>query len=130
MKRFGWMVAAVIGSWLVLWQIAAIWPAAANTSVASTSPAPEMERLEIAPRNEALTFARFNQGDVPHLLLVTSFSDGKVTGLDIQQQLPGSTSDPISVFNQTGYSPLEALAGAPISVARSEERRVGKECCR
>ena len=75
-----------------------------------------MGRLEIAPRSEALTFARFNRGDLPHLLLVNSFSDGKVIGIDIQQQLPGSASDPISLFNAIGYSSLAELTGMSVSI--------------
>jgi len=77
---------------------------------------PEMGRLEIAPRGEALTFARFRHGDEAHLLLVTGFGDRQVSGIDIQQGWPGSASDPISLFNATGYSTLEKLSGTPISI--------------
>lgn len=116
MKKILWVSVAIIVSWFVLWQIAAHWPAAANTPVAANSALPAMGSLAIAPRNEALTFARFNHGDAPHLLLVTSFDDGKVTGIDLQQQLPGSASDPITLFNTLDYTTLEALSGTPVSI--------------
>lgn len=116
MKKIPRVIIVVIASWFALWQIVARLPSATNAQVPATSPPPEMGSLSIATRDEALTFARFNQGDTPHLLLVTSFDKGKVTGIDLQQQLPDSVSDPISLFAQTGYAALEALTGQPVSI--------------
>jgi 2-keto-4-pentenoate hydratase/2-oxohepta-3-ene-1,7-dioic acid hydratase in catechol pathway len=114
-KIFALGIALVFG-WFLIWQVAARWPVSQLVGTPTGSQPPEMGRLEIAPRGEALTFARFARGGEPHLLLVTRFSDGQVSGIDIQQQLPGSASDPISLFNATGYSTLEELSGTLISV--------------
>ena len=120
MKKFTVSLLAFLGLWLAIWQVAIRWPSSPSIPSTARTQVPDIGHIEIAPRSEALTFARFKNGDDTHLLLVTGFAAGKVSGIDIQAQLPGSASDPISVFNQTGYSPLEALIGTPISIATND----------
>jgi 2-keto-4-pentenoate hydratase/2-oxohepta-3-ene-1,7-dioic acid hydratase in catechol pathway len=85
--------------------------------------APELQpvvSLAIAPREEALTFARFARGAEPGLLLVREFAGGRVRGLDVGAALAGANSDPVDVFAAHGYAELQALSGPEISVGAAE----------
>ncbi|MFV3128262.1 fumarylacetoacetate hydrolase family protein [Niveispirillum sp. KHB5.9] len=68
------------------------------------------ENVAIAPRDRALTFARYREGDVLHLMLVENYADGMVTG----SLLPGD--DPITLFNAQGHDGVAAQAGPPVRV--------------
>jgi 2,4-diketo-3-deoxy-L-fuconate hydrolase len=117
MKRFTVALLALLVCWLVAWQVAARWPAQSAPATVQVSAPPDMDNLPIAPRVDALTFARFLQGDEPRLLLVDSLRDGQVSGIDLRQLLPASANDAIDVFNQFGYQQLQALDGPRVTVS-------------
>ncbi len=116
MKKIAVLAAGLVFVWLLSWQIAVHWPASSSAPIGVGAPPPDMTNLQIAPRAEALSFARYQRDGEPRLLLVTSFSNGKLSGIDIQAQLPGSATDPISLFNTSGYAALEALSRTPVNV--------------
>jgi 2-keto-4-pentenoate hydratase/2-oxohepta-3-ene-1,7-dioic acid hydratase in catechol pathway len=88
----------------------------ATVEVYSKPAAVAIDELPIAPRAEALTFARFVVGADTHVLLVNGFSGGKVSGVDLQKALPTASSDPVTLFNTLGYEVLEKLEGQQISI--------------
>jgi 2-keto-4-pentenoate hydratase/2-oxohepta-3-ene-1,7-dioic acid hydratase in catechol pathway len=65
-----------------------------------------LDRVAIAPADQALTFARTRQ-EPRRLLLVTAFAAGTVTGADLGEALG---ADPVSRFRQLGYDGLLAAA--------------------
>jgi 2-keto-4-pentenoate hydratase/2-oxohepta-3-ene-1,7-dioic acid hydratase in catechol pathway len=111
MKKFIWIVIAIVGAWFALWQIVQRWGGSPIIEAHSKSVGPAIDELAIAPRSEALTFARYMVGTEPHVLLVSSFSAGKISGLDIQKALPVAPSDPVTLFNTLGYESLQNLTG-------------------
>jgi 2-keto-4-pentenoate hydratase/2-oxohepta-3-ene-1,7-dioic acid hydratase in catechol pathway len=117
MRKVLWIVVALLGSWFALWQIAQRWGAPTASAAHHISAAPALDDLVIAPRAEALTFARYMMGDEPHLMLVNSFSAGKVTGVDVQKVMPTAPADPVTLFNTLGYEPLQNLTGPLTNVA-------------
>lgn len=120
MKRFAVALMALLVGWLVAWQVAAHWPAGSVPAASQEADAPDLDNLRIAERADALTFARFLYAGEPRVLLVDSVRDGKVSGIDLQQQLPGSANDPIDLFNQFGYQVLQALEGPRVTVKLSD----------
>ncbi|SEL64099.1 2-keto-4-pentenoate hydratase/2-oxohepta-3-ene-1,7-dioic acid hydratase (catechol pathway) [Atopomonas hussainii] len=116
MKRTLYTLLAVIGVWFACWQVAARWEVAPETAPSARSSGPALDTLVIAPRSEALTFARFMRGNEPHLLLVDAFQDGQVSGLDLHALLPGSPADPVALFNALGYAALQQLHGPTTQV--------------
>lgn len=120
MKRFAVAFLVLLVCWMVAWQVAARWPADSAPAAMQESEAPDMDDLQIAARETALTFARFLQNGEPRLMRVDAVRDGKVIGLDMQQQLPGSATDPIDLFNQFGYQVLQDLDGRRVTVALSD----------
>lgn len=104
--------------WLVAWRIAVgrTAPAPATAEAATLDPT-LLTGVGIAPRAEALSFARYMRGDRPRLLLVSAFRDGRLSGIDVQQALPAASDDPVSVFNEYGYRLLQDLGGAEITIA-------------
>lgn len=85
--------------------------AIANTGAALAMP--------IAPKEEALTFARsFKAGMPDTLLLVTRYDAETVTGIDLSQALGRPVYDPIILYNALGRQAiLDALAIIPESAA-------------
>ncbi len=110
MKKILWIVIALLGGWFALWQVAQRW-APTTIEAQLKSGGPVTGELAIAPRAEALTFARFLVGTEPHLLLVNSFRAGKVAGIDVQEALPAASFDPVTLFNTLGYESLQNLTG-------------------
>ena len=75
--------------------------------------APDLRRVHtvaIAPRSEALTFARWIADGRTRLMLVSSHEDGTVRGVECP------ASDPIELFAAQGYEALAALAGPDVSI--------------
>jgi 2,4-didehydro-3-deoxy-L-rhamnonate hydrolase len=70
--------------------------------------------IAIAPPEQALTFARFREGEHLRVLLVTKYQDNKVTGFNVYRHIGIDLSDPIALFARLGYTALEraALSGA------------------
>jgi 2,4-didehydro-3-deoxy-L-rhamnonate hydrolase len=120
MKRFAVALMWLLIGWLVAWQVAAHWPTGSAPATRQESEPPDLDNLRIAAREDALTFARFLHDGRPRLLLVDSLRDGKVSGIDLQQQLPGSATDPIDLFNQFGYQVLQSLEGPRVNVKVSD----------
>jgi 2,4-diketo-3-deoxy-L-fuconate hydrolase len=120
MKKFAIALSVLLVGWLLTWQLAAHWSQATARPVVPEVPAPDMNNLSIAPRKEALTFARYLQEGEPRLLLVESISDGQVTGVDLQLWLPDDAADPITLFRQLGYQALQTIDGPAISVDISQ----------
>lgn len=81
-------------------------------------PAKALE-MSIAPPHEALTFARsFNKGMPDRLLLVTSYQEETVTGIDLSRALGRPVFDPIILYNRLGRQAiLDALEVIPDSAA-------------
>lgn len=76
--------------------------------------------IAIAPRSEALTFARFRNGDVTALMLVESYTDGVLQGTLVHEEGNDAIMDPIALFKNLGYARIEGLTGASID-AREED---------
>jgi|GEM_PF-572273 len=60
----------------------------------------------IADVEEALTLARFRNGDAIHILLVDDMVGGEVSGIDLSAYSGTQTEDPIELFAQLGYDAL------------------------
>lgn len=74
--------------------------------------APDLtENVAIAPRDSALTFARYHDGGRLNLMLVDNYAGGIVEGT----LLPGH-DDPITLFNVLGHDGVAARAGPPVQV--------------
>lgn len=70
-----------------------------------------LDGAAIAPVDQALTFARFRDTDGHlHLLLVTAFREGRVTGLDLQEEGDLQEPDPIRFFRTFGYDHIAETA--------------------
>lgn len=120
MKRFLVSLAVLLSCWLLAWQVAARWPVSPAVTQVLPGGAADLLNLEIAPREQALSFARFRQQGQTGLLLVSRIDSGRVEGVDLQQALPGSADDPIRLFEHYGYERLEALQGPVRSVAMAD----------
>lgn len=70
--------------------------------------------VTIAPPEQALTFARFREGEHLRVLLVTNYQDNTITGFNVYRHIGIDESDPIALFSRLGYAALEraALSGA------------------
>ena len=88
------------------------------TLLAATAARAEFGSVEIAPVAEALTFARAEGGDGPSLILVSSYVNGTVSGIDVTEAL--GTDDPVDAYRSHGYDVLAALTGAIVSVPVAE----------
>lgn len=65
-------------------------------------PAADEGRIDIAPLDEALTFARIEDGGVLRVVAVTAWEGGTVAAVDLGA--PGS--DPVAVFAERGYDAI------------------------
>lgn len=72
--------------------------------------------VEIAPLEEALTFARDKAGT--RLILVSSYEDGEVAGIDLTAAF--GTSDPVALYNAKGYGAIAAVSGNEVTLRVSE----------
>lgn len=74
--------------------------------------------VAIAPREEALTFARVDSGGGPRVVAVTAYAGGEVEGVDLTVLLGRPVDDPIAVLGEEGWDGLRArLDGAPAGAA-------------
>lgn len=71
-----------------------------------------LDSIAVAPPAEALTFARYRDGDELRVLIVTAYENGKVRGIDPARVLgvSAAATDPIALLAAVGY---EALAYLP-----------------
>jgi 2-keto-4-pentenoate hydratase/2-oxohepta-3-ene-1,7-dioic acid hydratase in catechol pathway len=72
--------------------------------------------VEIAPVEEALTFARDKAGT--RLILVSSYEGGEVAGIDLTAAF--GASDPVALYNAKGYGAIAALSGSEVTLRVSE----------
>jgi 2,4-didehydro-3-deoxy-L-rhamnonate hydrolase len=71
------------------------------------------EKVDIAPPEEALTFARARGSSGPRVLLVTAYENGSIRGVDLTTALEREVTDPIRIFEELGYDRLlEVLQSA------------------
>ncbi|MBK9625847.1 MAG: fumarylacetoacetate hydrolase family protein [Rhodocyclaceae bacterium] len=121
-KKFSLLVLLLVSAWFTAWVVVdRSSPSQVYERARKNKATPELlARVDIAPRGEALTFARYMQNGQPRLILVTDFDKGRVSGIDIQSQLKDSSADPIVLFNLMGYSALEALENPSVQVAAEE----------
>jgi 2,4-didehydro-3-deoxy-L-rhamnonate hydrolase len=74
-----------------------------------------LAEIPIAPRGEALTFARYRRGGDLRLLLVTRYASDQVTGADLGEL----AKDPLQLLRERGYDAIPPLAArAPSVTAR------------
>ncbi|WP_033346697.1 fumarylacetoacetate hydrolase family protein [Catenuloplanes japonicus] len=68
--------------------------------------------VTIADPAQALTFARFDAGSGPRVLVVTRYENGVISGIDLTAT-PEATglTEPIAVFAKLGYQAIQAIAG-------------------
>jgi len=66
--------------------------------------------IAIAPADEALTFARSTNGESHHLILVSGYDQGSITGVDLTAMLGNDITDPIAAYTKYGYDALAVLA--------------------
>ena len=69
----------------------------------------QLSTMAIAPADQALTFARAKLGGKTTVLLVTQYENNQLTGINLNQTLSSTLSDPIDVFNQQGYDALQTI---------------------
>jgi hypothetical protein len=70
--------------------------------------------VEIAPLDEAITFARAATEAGPRVIAVTRYTDGVVSGVDLSTLLGGPAGDPIDALREHGWETLrDRIAGAP-----------------
>lgn len=101
---------AMFSGWMSAF--AGSWDAAFHESF------PEQDRgqVAIASADVALTFARIDVGGRPRVLLVTSYDNGVVSGVDLSAAMARDVEDPVALFHERGYEALrEALRSAPPS---------------
>lgn len=63
----------------------------------------DRDNIEIFSRDRALTFARYNRNNSTYLMLVESYIDGDLTGIDISSLDKSIKADPITFFSIYGY---------------------------
>ncbi|MGV8995797.1 MAG: fumarylacetoacetate hydrolase family protein [Parvibaculaceae bacterium] len=80
-----------------------------------------VDGIAVAPRDEALSFARFEQDGTLHLLLVTSCGPELVTGIDLTETTSERFDDPVTAFQALSYEGLllRALGGSEVHVPRA-----------
>ncbi len=71
------------------------------------------DNINIADAKEALTFARYRENGSLKILLVKSYQEGAVEGVNLNDYFQTDRNDPIGLFNTHGYSEiLNAAASA------------------
>ncbi len=63
--------------------------------------------IEIAPLDEALTFARTTSGNETRLWAVTAYEDDHLTAIDLTSLFGPNVTDPVDLFNAQGYDALQ-----------------------
>ncbi|CDO60286.1 Fumarylacetoacetate hydrolase family protein [Candidatus Phaeomarinobacter ectocarpi] len=78
---------------------------------------PAAAEVAIAPRDVALTFARVGSPGAYQLMLVSSYANGRVSGINLSDGFGADADDPITLFAAQGYDALIAAQGAELDVA-------------
>ncbi|MEQ8746317.1 fumarylacetoacetate hydrolase family protein [Pyruvatibacter sp.] len=75
---------------------------------------PAAAKVDIAPRDEALTFARVGAPGAYQLMLVSSYVDGKVGGINLSSVF--GADDPITLYSAQGYDAIASADGPAMDV--------------
>ncbi|MEP0068981.1 fumarylacetoacetate hydrolase family protein [Pyruvatibacter sp.] len=78
---------------------------------------PAAAEVAIAPRDVALTFARVGSPGAYQLMLVSSYANGRVSGVNLSDSFGADANDPITLYAAQGYDALVAAQGAALDVA-------------
>lgn len=79
-----------------------------------------LNSVTIAPTAEAITFARYKKENSTHVILVSSYQNNIVTGIDLTEAFANQSSDPIELFLAVGYDSIanmHYLAQQTVSVS-------------
>ena len=68
-----------------------------------------LENVDVAPTDQALTFARIMVNNERHIIVVTKFINGKVEGVDLTRAMSSDVDDPISAYAELGYKGVVKL---------------------
>lgn len=71
-----------------------------------------LESVAIAPPEQALTFARYLEGQDLRVLLVTQYENGRVSGISPYRFFRLDDDDPVRLFDRLGYDALAEAAGS------------------
>lgn len=86
--------------------------------------------VSIAPVDQALTLARYREQGRLRLLLVRSYANDSIVGVDLTAQFDRPDADTLALFRELGYDAIaRAAGGAPVTVdvARLEVPFEGRE---
>lgn len=104
-------------AWLLAWAVAAgLGPQVQGVRVANPSTSTPVPDVRIAPRGQALSFARWMQGGRMEVLLVSAMAGGQVRGLPLTRHFNELPADPLAIFGKAGYERLRDLQGEEIGV--------------
>lgn len=83
----------------------------------------DRDNIEIFPIDRALTFARYKDNNYINLILVDSYVDGVISGVNISSLDTKLLPDPISFFNKYGYDGIIKLKEQSLTTVKinSEE---------
>lgn len=93
---------AMLVTWMVLFAVSC----GSNTT---PSAGPPVDTVNIAPLDQALTFARATLDGNERVIAVLEYSDATINGVDLSTTLKDSDNDPIDLFNTLGYEALRKI---------------------
>jgi 2-keto-4-pentenoate hydratase/2-oxohepta-3-ene-1,7-dioic acid hydratase in catechol pathway len=80
-----------------------------------------LDTIEIADPRDALTFARYREDDSLRVLLVRSYKEATVEGINLNDYFDTDQIDPIQLFNMYGYDRISnAVSSDTVSVSAME----------
>ena len=91
-------------------------PAPVSPYASQSTTIPKADSVRIAPRSEALTFARFYADNQLRLMRVDRYENGVVSGIDITALQTSGEADPISLWRQSSYEAIVAATGTAVNV--------------
>ncbi len=68
-----------------------------------------LQNVEIAPLDQALTFARVQARKERHIIVVTKFLNGKIEGVNLTRAMGSHVDDPVTAYIELGYNGLVQL---------------------
>ena len=101
------IVLIVIGI-VVLFVVYLMFPEAKKTY----PPAAFDKNIEIAPIEDALTFARIDNGNGPEIIFVKRYDASGITGLNLTTLMDAKPTDPVDLFNDFGYQKVQDEIGS------------------
>jgi 2,4-didehydro-3-deoxy-L-rhamnonate hydrolase len=123
MKRMLQLLAALVLSWLLAWAVASRIQPPPRVPLAAPPMAPALPfTVAVAPREQALSFGRFERDGRLRAMLVLRYVDDDAVGIDLTDRFPALPADPIAIFQALGYETLRALTGPELRVPASALR--------